>query len=95
MKRTGGATTQPSERPPDSMAMLRTMRDEIRLKIHLASMDVKDDWSKLERRLEELESKGRALTSKASESFDTLLQAVQAFRDTLKQASKQEKQERS
>lgn len=35
---------------------LQTLRDEVRLKIHLAGMDAKDEWNRLEQKMPELES---------------------------------------
>jgi hypothetical protein len=37
------------------LAELARMKDEIRLKIHLAGMDARSTWGKLEKQLEELE----------------------------------------
>lgn len=38
-----------------SLGLLQTLRDELRVKLHLAGMDVKDEWNKLEPKLEEIE----------------------------------------
>jgi hypothetical protein len=38
-----------------SLDHMRTLRDEIRVKIHLAGMDVKDEWNHLEPQLEQVE----------------------------------------
>jgi hypothetical protein len=43
-----------------SIGLMRTLRDEVRLKLHLAGMDIKDEWSKLEPRLHELEHTAEA-----------------------------------
>ena len=37
------------------MTLLHTLRDDARLKVHLASMDIKDAWAKLEPKLAEAE----------------------------------------
>jgi hypothetical protein len=35
-----------------SAALLRTLRDEVRVQVHLSAMDAKDAWNKLEPTLE-------------------------------------------
>lgn len=57
---------------PSSSAMesLRRMADEIRLKIHLAGMDAKDAWNKLEPKLHELEHKAEAAKDRVAEGLD-------------------------
>jgi hypothetical protein len=35
-----------------SVKTLRELRDEVRVKLHLAGMDVKDEWNRLEPQLE-------------------------------------------
>ena len=38
-----------------TMSLLHTLSDEARVKLHLAKMDAKEAWSKLEPKLEEAE----------------------------------------
>jgi hypothetical protein len=38
-----------------SVALLRTLRDEVRVKLHLANMEAKEGWKKLEPRLDAVE----------------------------------------
>jgi hypothetical protein len=38
-----------------SVDLMRTLRDEVRVKLHLAGMDARDEWNRLEPRLVELE----------------------------------------
>lgn len=56
------------------LAELRTMRDEIRVSLHLASMELRDEWNKLEKRLpdpstvaDELKDRASGLKDRASE----------------------------
>ena len=35
----------------DRLAELKTLRDEVRLDLHLASMEVREEWKKLEKRM--------------------------------------------
>ena len=51
---------------------LRRMADEIRVRIHLAGMEAKDAWGKLEPRLHEYEQKAVAAKDKVVEGFDRI-----------------------
>jgi len=51
---------------------LRRMADEIRVRIHLAGLDAKEAWAKLEPRLRELEHKAERATDKAKEQLGEL-----------------------
>src|SRR5574338_657848 len=51
---------------------LRRMADEIRVRIHLASLDAKDAWAKLEPRLRELEHKVERATGQAKDQLAEL-----------------------
>ena len=66
---------------------LRSLRDEIRLNIHLASMDAKAVWKDLEKQVEDADRRAEAAGQKASreitESVRKLRGAVKAFRDRL------------
>lgn len=42
---------------------IRQARDEIRLKIHLGSMDLQDEWSVLEKRWQSFEAQARLRNS--------------------------------
>ena len=48
---------------------LQTLRDEVRVRLHLASMDLKDQWNKLEPYLADVEQKA----AEASEASRTLI----------------------
>lgn len=75
--------TQKSTSTPDLKAFqqdLRALRDEVRLKLHLAGMDLKTEWEKLEPQLE------RALNSAAqvsSEAVADLKKRLTEFRKRL------------
>ena len=45
-----------------SVALMRTLSDEVRVKLHLAGMDAKDEWKKIEPRLAEIERAAEDLT---------------------------------
>jgi hypothetical protein len=45
---------------------LRMLRDEVRLKVHLAAMDVKQDWQKLEPQVDQFITGAVAITTEAA-----------------------------
>ena len=45
----------------DMLEKLKEERDELKLKLHLAKMDVSEEWDKLELKLEKLEGKAHEL----------------------------------
>lgn len=48
-------TTELRNEIQKSLGLMRTLRDEVRVKLHLAGMDAKDEWLKLEPKLQEAE----------------------------------------
>ena len=44
------------------LTTLQMLRDEVRVRLHLASMDLKDQWKKLEPHLEDVEKKAENVT---------------------------------
>ena len=72
---------EPSDSPSNNSIIdeLRTLRDEARVQIHLAGMDLKEVWSNLEYRLDEAEQKiGQAADSSLSH-LNELKGQVEAF----------------
>ena len=51
---------------------LRRLADEIRVKIHLASMDAKSAWASLEPKVQEFERKVDRATKSAADDLDSL-----------------------
>ena len=67
---TNETTNQDQNHSGSMLENLRRMADEIRVRIHLAGMEVKDAWGKLEPRLHEYESKAGAAKDKVVEGLD-------------------------
>jgi hypothetical protein len=74
------------ERTRNRMDELRAIRDEIRLDLHLATMDLKDEWRKLERELPEPAAALHQLEEATAESLDRLAGELRRFRDRLRRA---------
>jgi uncharacterized protein YPO0396 len=66
-----------------SLEELQTMRDEIRVRMHLASMEAKDKWNELEPSLEKIEEQIKEATQKFHDSLAELKTAFRSLRDKL------------
>jgi predicted nuclease with TOPRIM domain len=64
-------------------AGLRQLRDEIKVHAHLATMDLKDEWVKLEPKLAEAEKYADAVSDAAVESAKALQHSALKLRDKL------------
>jgi hypothetical protein len=69
----------------ERLAQLSTLRDELRVQVHLAGMDAKKRWDSLETEVLDVESSAKGAVSEATHA--ALVAAVRkltAFRETLK-----------
>jgi hypothetical protein len=68
-----------------SVAMLRTLRDEVRVQLHLGGLEVKDEWRRLEPRLEAVLDRTTKDVSDASHvAVVEITDAVRKLRDSLR-----------
>jgi hypothetical protein len=67
-----------------SLALLQTWRDEVRLKLHLAGMDAKAEWRKLEPQLTEVERAAEHVTEASRDALDQALKSLGKIRDSLR-----------
>lgn len=59
---------------------LATLRDEAKLHIHLATLDVKQEWDeKLEPKIDELQTKAHELTETSKSAVGELVERVEGF----------------
>ena len=63
---------------------LERLRDELKLKIHLAAADARDEWEELERKLSHLRSKASTLGRVAEEAAGDVGEALEALGKELK-----------
>jgi hypothetical protein len=61
---------------PDYMENLKRLRDEIQLKIHLGSMELKDEWERLDKKWDEFVRK--AQFEKTAADLNTALENLAA-----------------
>lgn len=75
-------------------AELETLRDEIRVRMHLAGMEAKERWSKLEPRIDAFEQRARHATDEALHELrdmaNDLKQRVHRLRQDVQQKSSDE-----
>ncbi len=62
---------------------LATLRDEIRLKVHLAGMEIKDEWRKLEPQLLEVEQAAAKVTEATREALHDAVAKLKKLRDKM------------
>lgn len=67
-----------------AVAQLRSMRDEIKLQLHLAGMDAQEAWKKLEPSLGELEQKLGQVNEATKSKAQELLKRFGELRDRVK-----------
>ena len=62
---------------------MRTLRDEVRVKLHLAGMDVKEEWRKLEPRLADVERAADDFTEATRKSVSDVVKRLSDLRKSL------------
>jgi predicted nucleic acid-binding Zn-ribbon protein len=62
------------------LSQLQTLRDEVRVKLHLANMDLKDQWNKLEPHLADVEKKAAEATEASRNLIDEAVKKLEKFR---------------
>jgi hypothetical protein len=81
----------PTDTPPLHQ-QLRGLADQIRVKIHLAGMDARDSWNRLEPRLNDYERKAERATEKVASNLAKLgrqlKQELTTLRDDLTRADR-------
>jgi hypothetical protein len=64
--------------------LLKTLRDEIKLKLHLGGMEAKDQWAKLEPELWKVERAAQQATETSKRLVDEAVQKLKSLRDSLR-----------
>jgi hypothetical protein len=68
----------------DTFDQLKTLRDEVRLDLHLASMELRDEWAALEKRLPDAQTVDR-LRGATREALGDLTEEVRGFLTRLRE----------
>ena len=66
-----------------SLTTLQTLRDEVRVKLHLANMDLKDQWNKLDPYLADVEKKAEEATEASRNLIRDAVKKLEQFRASL------------
>jgi hypothetical protein len=78
-----GAAKELKRELKKSVEMLRTLRDEVRVRLHLGSLDLRDQWKKLEPHLGEVEKKADELTEASRAAVADAVKRLEHFRSSL------------
>jgi|CXWL01.1.fsa_nt_gi predicted nucleic acid-binding Zn-ribbon protein len=73
----------------DAREDLRGMRDEIRVQLHLASMELKTEWERLQPKMQEAEKYWDVVSDAALETAHDLRKHLQDFKKKLGQLKDQ------
>jgi hypothetical protein len=79
-------TTQLKDDIQKGLALIRVLRDEVRVQLHLGGMEAKERWSKLEDRLEAVERAAQQATESSRQAVQDTVHLLKEFRATLKKS---------
>lgn len=71
----------------DNLSKLRTLRDEVRLDLHLAGMEAKTRWKELEPMLHDVEKLAGEVTDVSKKAVEDMLVKMKSFRESLRRHS--------
>jgi hypothetical protein len=66
------------------LTRLQSLRDEVRVRLHLAGMDLKDQWNKLEPHLEDVEKKAEEASDEAKTLLAEAVKKLEKLRASLR-----------
>lgn len=78
-------------KPPKIVEQVRQMADEFRVKMHLAGMDAKDAWTKLEPKLHEFERRVENAADVVTDEFKEAGEQLKADLERLTNRTKDDK----
>jgi hypothetical protein len=76
-------TTELKSEFKKSIDLMCTLGDEIRVKLHLAGMDARDQWNELEPRLAEIERAADKFSAATEVAVRDAIASLTKIRDTL------------
>ncbi|HEU4409645.1 MAG TPA: hypothetical protein VFS43_30600 [Polyangiaceae bacterium] len=68
----------------NSLTRLQTLRDEVRVRLHLAGMDAKDRWDEIESHLADVERSAGQISDASRAAIKQAIERVEGFLDSLK-----------
>jgi hypothetical protein len=78
--------TDLSDRMSDEFEHLRTLRDELRVRVHLGKAEIRDQWEELEKDWHRAEGKMKALGESSRESAKEVKEAADLLVEQLREA---------
>ncbi len=67
-----------------NLGKLATLRDEIRVDLHLAGMDAKDKWKEMEPKLRDAEKLVEEVTEVSRKAMEEMVERFRTFRESLR-----------
>jgi hypothetical protein len=77
-------TNELKEELKKNLTRLQTLRDEVRVRLHLAGLELKEQWNKFEPSLEEVEKKATELSEASRAALADAVQRLEKFRASLR-----------
>lgn len=68
----------------ENLGRLKTLRDEIRVDIHLAGMEAKDKWKELEPAMRDAEKLVDDVSEVSRRAMEEVVEKVKTFRDSIR-----------
>jgi hypothetical protein len=63
---------------------LKTLRDQIRVNLHLAGMDMRDEWREIERKLPDPDTAAQQLKEATGDALDKIAGELRRFSERLR-----------
>jgi hypothetical protein len=81
------STTELKQNIHGRLDQLRALRDDVRVRLHLAGMEARDEWNKLEPRIMDLEKRvAGELTDASCAALDDAVRRLSKLRDRMRAA---------
>jgi hypothetical protein len=80
---TNRATAELKDEVKKGLEHLRTLRDEVRVRLHLAGMEVKEEWNKLEPHLLDVEQAAREASEASRRAVAEAVESLKKLRQSL------------
>jgi hypothetical protein len=68
----------------ENLGKLKTLRDEIRVDLHLAGMDAKDKWKEMEPKLRDAEKLLDEVSESSRKAMEEMVERFRNFRESLR-----------
>lgn len=68
----------------ENLGRLKTLRDEIRVDIHLAGMEARDKWKELEPVVRDAEKLAEEVTDVSQRAMEELVEKFRGFRESIR-----------